>query len=55
MNTVPNETQTIDLDALQPGVCLIDRHQRNEKVIRRVELHDSFVRLLSILGKTLVI
>ena len=45
MNPVPIETQTIDLDVLQPGVCLIDRHQRNEKVIRRVEQHDSFVRL----------
>ena len=45
MNPVPIETQTIDLDVLQPGVCLIDRHQRNEKVIRRVERHDSFVRL----------
>ena len=45
MNPVPIETQTIDLDVLQPGVCLIDRHQKNEKVIRRVERHDSFVRL----------
>ncbi len=45
MNPVPIETQTIDLDVLQPGVCLIDRHQKNEKVIRRVDRHDSFVRL----------
>ena len=45
MNPVPNKSQTIDLDVLQPGVCLIDRHQKNEKVIRRVERHDSFVRL----------
>ena len=35
MNPVPIEVQTIDLDVLQPGACLIDRHQRNEKVIRR--------------------
>ena len=45
MNPVPHRTQTINLDLLQPGACLIDRHQRNEKVIRRVERHNSFVRL----------
>ena len=45
MNPVPNQTQTIDLDALQPGTYLIDKHQGGEKVIRQVHPHGSFVRL----------
>ena len=45
MNLEPIETQTFDLDLLQPGACLVDRYQRKERVIRRVERHDSFVRL----------
>ena len=45
MNLEPIETQTFDLDLLQPGARLIDSYQGNEKVIRRVERHDSFVRL----------
>ena len=45
MNPVPNQTQPIHLDALQPGTYLIDRYQRKEKVIRQVEQRNSFVQL----------
>ena len=45
MNPVPNQIQTIDLDALKPGTYLIDRFQEKEKVIHRVDSHDSFVQL----------
>ena len=45
MNPVPYQTQTIHLDALQPGTYLIDKYQGKEKVIRRVEPHGSFVLL----------
>ena len=45
MNPVPHQTQTIHPDNLRPGTYLIDRYQDKEKVIRRVEPHDSFVRL----------
>lgn len=45
MNPVPHQTQTIHLDALKPGTYLIDKYQKKEKVIRRVEDHDSFVQL----------
>ena len=45
MNPVPNQTQPIHLDALQPGTYLIDRYQRKEKVIRQVERRNSFVQL----------
>ena len=45
MNPGPHQTQTIQPDNLQPGTYLIDRYQDKEKVIRRVEPHDSFVQL----------
>ena len=45
MNPVPNQTQTIDLNTLRPGTYLIDRYQEKEKVIHRVDSHDSFVQL----------
>ena len=45
MNPVSHQTQTIHPDNLQPGTYLIDRYQDREKVIRRVEPHDSFVQL----------
>ena len=45
MNPVPHQTQTIHPDNLQPGTYLIDRYQDKEKVLHRVELHDSFVQL----------
>ena len=45
MNPVPHQTQTIHINALQPGTYLIDKYQQKEKVIRRVEDHGSFVQL----------
>ena len=45
MNPVPHHTQTTDLNALCPGTYLIDKFQGGEKVIRRVEDHNSFVQL----------
>ena len=45
MNPVPPQTQTIHIDALQRGTHLIDKDQRREKVIDRVDAHDSFVQL----------
>lgn len=45
MNPVPHQTQTIHPDNLRPGTYLIDKYQDKEKVIRRVEPHDSFVQL----------
>ena len=45
MNPVPHQTQTIHPDNLQPGTYLIDKYQEKEKVIRRVELHGSFLQL----------
>ena len=45
MNPLPHHTQTIHPDNLQPGTYLIDRYQDKEKVLRRVEPHDSFVQL----------
>ena len=45
MNPVTHQTDTIHLDNLQRGTYLIDTHQGKERVIRRVEAHDSFVRL----------
>lgn len=45
MNPVPNQTHTINIDALRPGTYLIDKYEQKEKVIRQVEDHDSFVQL----------
>ena len=45
MNPVPHQTQTIRINALEPGTYLIDKFQGREKVIRQVEDHDSFVQL----------
>ena len=45
MNPVPHQTQTIDLETLQRGTYLIDTLQGEEKVIRQVHPHGSFVRL----------
>ena len=46
MNPVSHQTQTMHPDNLRPGTYLMDRYQDKEKVIRRVEPHDSFVQLL---------
>lgn len=40
------QTDTIHISDLQPGMSLIDTHQGKEKVIRQVEPHATFVRLL---------
>ena len=45
MDSVAHQTPKLNLDNLQPGACLIDTLQRTEKIIHRVERHDSFVRL----------
>ena len=45
MDSVAHQTPILNLDNLQPGACLIDTLRRTERVIRRVERHDSFVRL----------
>ena len=45
MNSVAQQTDTIHIGDLQPGVTLIDTHQNKEKVIRSVESHGTFVRL----------
>ena len=45
MDSVAHQTPILDLDNLQPGACLIDTLRRTERVIRRVERYDSFVRL----------
>ena len=45
MNSVAQQTDTIQIGDLQPGIILIDTHQRSERIIRRVEPHDTFVQL----------
>ena len=45
MNPGPHQTQTMHPDNLRPGTYLMDRYQDKEKIIRRVEPHDSFVQL----------
>lgn len=45
MNLVAQQTDTIHIGDLQPGMSLIDTHQGKKKVIRQVEPHDTFVRL----------
>ena len=45
MNLVAQQTDTIHIGDLQPGMSLIDTHQGKKKVIRQVEPHDMFVRL----------
>ena len=45
MDPVIQQTDTIQIADLQPGITLIDTRQRSERIIRRVELHDTFVRL----------
>ena len=45
MNSVAQQTNTIHIGDLQPGVTLIDTYQNREKVIQRVEPYDTFVRL----------
>ena len=39
------QTDTIHIGDLQPGMSLIDTHQGKKKVIRAVEPHDTFIRL----------
>ena len=39
------QTDTIQIGDLQPGIRLIDTHQRKERIIRSVESHDTFVQL----------
>ena len=45
MNSVAQQTDTIHIGDLQPGITLIDTYQNREKVIQRVEPYDTFVRL----------
>ncbi|MCG9130913.1 DUF3883 domain-containing protein [Candidatus Poribacteria bacterium] len=45
MNLVAQQTDTIQIGDLQPGIRLIDTHQRKERIIRSVESHDTFVQL----------
>ncbi|MYG06942.1 DEAD/DEAH box helicase, partial [Candidatus Poribacteria bacterium] len=46
MDSVVQQTDTIHIGDLQPGMSLIDTHQGKEKVIRQVQPHDTFVQLL---------
>lgn len=45
MDSAAQQTDTIHIGDLQPGMSLIDTHQGKKKVIRSVEPHDTFVRL----------
>ena len=45
MSSVTQQTDVIHIDDLHPGVLLIDTYQNKERVIRRVESHDTFVQL----------
>ena len=45
MNSAAQQTNTIHIGDLQPGVTLIDTYQNEKKVIQRVEPYDTFVRL----------
>jgi SNF2 family DNA or RNA helicase len=45
MNSVAQQTDTIHIGDLQPGATLIDTYQDKERVIRRVEPHNTFVQL----------
>ena len=45
MDSVIQQTGTIQIGDLQPGITLIDTHQRKERIIRRVETHGTFVQL----------
>ena len=45
MNSTAQHTDTIHISDLQPGATLIDTHQDKERVIRRIEPHETFVRL----------
>ena len=48
MNPVPNQTQTIHLEALQPGTYLIDKYQEKERLSvglkTTIRLSNSFFR-----------
>ena len=45
MDPVAQQTDTIHIGDLQPGISLFDMNQRKERVIRQVEPHATFVRL----------
>ena len=45
MNSVAQQTDTIHISDLQPGALLIDTYQGTERVIHKVESHDTFVQL----------
>ncbi|MDE0324952.1 MAG: helicase-related protein [Candidatus Poribacteria bacterium] len=45
MSSVAQQTDVIHIRDLHPGVLLIDTYQNKERVIRRVESHDTFVQL----------
>ena len=45
MDSVAQQTDTIHIGDLQPGITLIDTHQGKERIIRWIEPHDTFVRL----------
>ena len=45
MSSAAQQTDVIHIGDLHPGVLLIDTYQNTERVIRRVESHDTFVQL----------
>ena len=45
MSSVAQQTDVIHIRDLHPGILLIDTYQNKERVIRRVESHDTFVQL----------
>ena len=45
MDSVIQQTDTIQIADLQPGITLIDTHQKSERTIHQVEPHDTVVRL----------
>ena len=45
MDSVIQQTDTIQIGDLQPGITLIDTRQGKERIIRRIEPHDTFVQL----------
>ena len=45
MDSVAQQTDTIQIGDLQSGITLIDTHQGKERTIRSVEPHDTFIQL----------
>lgn len=45
MDPVIQQTDTIQIADLQPGISLIDTYQNKERVVRQVQSHDTFVQI----------